>query len=92
MAPEHPVLTAARAAAQARGEAPASAMLRDFPDQQEMFSTPTVVIHRGTFHSQNDLLRTLLGADGMKTGFTCGAGYNVVASATRDGRRLIAVG
>jgi len=27
----------------------------------------------------------------MKTGFTCAAGYNLVASAVRDGRRLIAV-
>lgn len=67
------------------------ALLQDFPDRAEVFSTPTVVIHKGTFHSQNDLLRTFLGADGMKTGFTCGAGYNVVASATREGRRVIAV-
>ena len=69
----------------------ASAVLRDFPDRAEVFSTPTVLIHRQTFHTQNDLLRTLVGADGMKTGFTCGAGYNIVASATRDGRRIIAV-
>jgi len=69
----------------------AMATFHDFPDRAEMFSTMQFVIHRGTFHSQNDLLRTLDGADGMKTGFTCGAGYNVVATATRDGRRLIAV-
>ena len=31
------------------------------------------------------------GADGFKTGFTCGSGYNLVASATRDGRRVIGV-
>ncbi len=69
----------------------ATAILRDFPERAEMFSTMQFVIHRGTFHSQNDLLRTVEGADGMKTGFTCGAGYNVVATATRDGRRIIAV-
>jgi D-alanyl-D-alanine carboxypeptidase len=68
-----------------------AALLKDFPDRAEVFSTPTVRIHKGTFHSQNDLLRTLLGADGMKTGFTCASGYNVVASATRDGRRLVAI-
>ncbi|MGE0699420.1 MAG: D-alanyl-D-alanine carboxypeptidase family protein [Hyphomicrobiaceae bacterium] len=68
-----------------------TALLADFPDRAEVFSTPTVRIHKGTFHSQNDLLRTLEGGDGMKTGFTCASGYNVVASATRDGRRLIAV-
>ncbi len=31
------------------------------------------------------------GADGIKTGFICDSGFNVVASATRDGRRLVAV-
>ena len=31
------------------------------------------------------------GADGMKTGFICASGFNLVATATRDGRRLIAV-
>ncbi len=69
----------------------ARALLEHFPDRAELFSTREVRIHRQTFHSQNDLLRVLEGADGMKTGFTCGAGYNVVASATRDGVRLIAV-
>ena len=67
------------------------ALLKDFPDRAEVFATPQFVIHKGTFHSQNDLMRTFAGADGMKTGFTCGAGYNVVASATRNGRRLIVV-
>ncbi len=68
-----------------------AALLKDFPDRAEVFSTPMVRIHRQNFHSQNSLLRTFAGADGMKTGFTCGAGYNIVASATRDGQRLIAV-
>ncbi len=67
------------------------ALLRDFPDRMDVFSTPTVRIHKGTFHSQNDLLRTVAGGDGLKTGFTCASGYNVVASATRDGRRLVAI-
>ena len=34
---------------------------------------------------------SLPGADGMKTGFICNSGFNVVASATRDGRKLVAV-
>jgi D-alanyl-D-alanine carboxypeptidase len=68
-----------------------SALLRDFPERAEIFATPSVRIHKGTFHSANDLLRTLEGADGMKTGFTCASGYNVVASATRGGRRLVAI-
>src|SRR5208337_2774985 len=31
------------------------------------------------------------GADGMKTGFICASGFNLVAAATRNNRRLIAV-
>jgi D-alanyl-D-alanine carboxypeptidase len=39
----------------------------------------------------NKLIGRYPGADGFKTGFICASGYNLVASATRDGRRLIAV-
>ena len=41
--------------------------------------------------THNGLLVSLPGADGMKTGFICDSGFNVVASATRDGRKLVAV-
>jgi len=43
---------------------------------------------RGTV---NSILGSYEGADGFKTGFTCGSGYNLVASVQRDGRRLIGV-
>jgi D-alanyl-D-alanine carboxypeptidase len=42
-------------------------------------------------HSHNGLLTNYSGADGMKTGFICDSGFNVVASATREGRKLVAV-
>jgi D-alanyl-D-alanine carboxypeptidase len=67
------------------------ALLTEFPERAEVFATPTVRIHKGTFHSQNDLLRNYPGGDGMKTGFTCASGYNVVASATRNDKRLVAI-
>ena len=41
--------------------------------------------------THNSLLVSFPGADGMKTGFICEFGFNVVASATRDGRKLVAV-
>ena len=41
--------------------------------------------------THNRLLVSFPGADGMKTGFICDLGFNVVASATRNGRRLVAV-
>ena len=39
----------------------------------------------------NSLIGRYQGADGMKTGFICSSGFNLVASATRNGKRLIAV-
>src|SRR5262249_58131912 len=39
----------------------------------------------------NTLIGRYPGADGMKTGFICASGFNLVATATRDGKRLIAV-
>jgi D-alanyl-D-alanine carboxypeptidase len=39
----------------------------------------------------NTLLGRYPGANGMKTGFICASGFNLVASASRDGKRLIAV-
>lgn len=45
----------------------------------------------GPEQTRNDLLLTYRGATGIKTGFTDAAGYSLIASATRDGRELIAV-
>src|SRR3954451_15428832 len=42
-------------------------------------------------HTHNGLLTNYAGADGMKTGFICDSGFNVVASANREGHKLIAV-
>ncbi|MGH6678379.1 MAG: peptidase M15, partial [Bradyrhizobium sp.] len=42
-------------------------------------------------HNYNPLIGRYPGADGFKTGFICASGFNIVASATRNGRRLIAV-
>ncbi|WP_018527194.1 D-alanyl-D-alanine carboxypeptidase family protein [Alkalispirochaeta alkalica] len=42
-------------------------------------------------YNRNTLLRDYPGVDGMKTGYTSAAGYNVVATARRGDQRLIAV-
>ena len=67
------------------------ALLRDFPDYAPIFAELELEVGKLKVASHNDLLRTLEGADGMKTGFTCAAGYNIVASATRGRRKIIAV-
>ena len=46
---------------------------------------------RKTIATHNPVLVHFDGGDGFKTGYTCSAGYNIVASASRDGHRLIAI-
>ena len=69
----------------------ARALIRDFPEWLPLYAKSDVQIGSRSFHTHNKLLEHFDGADGMKTGFTCGAGYNIVASATRNGRKIVAV-
>ena len=69
----------------------ARAVLHDFPEQASLWALADMQIGRRRLRTHNALLRTYEGADGLKTGFICDSGYNVVASASRDGRRLVAV-
>jgi len=66
-------------------------VVRDYPEYGEMWGMVDVQVGRRRLRTHNGLLRTYEGADGLKTGFICDSGFNVVASATRDGRRLVAV-
>ncbi len=67
------------------------AILRDYPQYNDLFALAKMKIGKIHLRSHNDMLRTFEGADGMKTGFICASGYNIVASATREQRKLIAV-
>jgi D-alanyl-D-alanine carboxypeptidase len=69
----------------------ASALLRDYPEHYPLFNQRSVTIAKRSRGTVNSILGSYAGADGFKTGFTCGSGYNLVASAQRDGRRLIGV-
>jgi len=69
----------------------AIAVMRDFPEHAHYWATPAMRIGKRRLRSYNSLLRNFEGADGIKTGFICDSGYNIVASASRNGRRLIAV-
>lgn len=69
----------------------ASMILKEFPQYAPIFAMTEVKIGNRMVVTHNGLLKSYDGADGMKTGFICAAGYNVVASATRDGRQLVAV-
>jgi D-alanyl-D-alanine carboxypeptidase len=69
----------------------ARALLREFPDHADLFSIGALQLGNQYIPNHNGLLGRYPGADGMKTGFTCPAGFNVVASANHNGRRLIVV-
>lgn len=69
----------------------AVAVQRDFPEHAHYWKTPYLKIGKRRLRSHNSLLRTFEGTDGIKTGFICDSGFNIVASATRDGRRLVAI-
>jgi len=69
----------------------ARALLRDFPDQRDLYGIGALQLGDEIIANHNGLLGRYPGADGMKTGFTCPAGFNVVATATHGGRRLIVV-
>jgi len=69
----------------------AQALIVKFPQYRRYFKMQTVTVGKKTMKARNKLLKTLNGADGMKTGFICTSGFNIVVSATRGGRRLVAV-
>jgi D-alanyl-D-alanine carboxypeptidase len=69
----------------------ALALIHDYPDRYGMFSLRSATIAGRSQPTVNGLLSAYPGADGMKTGFTCGSGYNIVGSAQHGGQRLVAV-
>jgi len=69
----------------------ARALIREFPDYDSYWHISSIRYGNRVMHNYNSLIDRYPGADGMKTGFICASGYNVVASATRNGRRLIVV-
>jgi D-alanyl-D-alanine carboxypeptidase len=69
----------------------ARALIHEFPEDDKYLHVHAIRYGNRIIHNYNSLLDRYPGADGMKTGFICASGYNLVASATRDGRRLIAI-
>jgi D-alanyl-D-alanine carboxypeptidase len=69
----------------------ARAIIADFPEYAHYWMKPEMRMGKQRLATHNGLLQSFVGADGMKTGFTCDSGFNVVATASRDGRRVIAV-
>ncbi|MCP4382687.1 MAG: D-alanyl-D-alanine carboxypeptidase [Hyphomicrobiales bacterium] len=69
----------------------ARATWMDFPQYREYFRISAIRVGRKVLRSHNTLLERYRGTNGMKTGFICASGFNVVASVTKRGRTLIVV-
>jgi D-alanyl-D-alanine carboxypeptidase len=69
----------------------ARAIIRDLPEYEYFYHIPSIRYGRRVTNNFNQLIGRYPGADGFKTGFICASGYNLVGSATRNGKRLIAV-
>ncbi len=66
-------------------------IITNHPDYFKIYSQPEFTWNKIKQQNRNPLLKEYPGADGMKTGYTKEAGYGLVGTATRDGRRLIVV-
>lgn len=69
----------------------ARAVMRDYPQYYRYFGLHDWAYQGREYRNTNGLLRSQYGYDGMKTGYTNASGYNLAASAVRDGRRLITI-
>lgn len=67
------------------------AIRREFPQYAPWFSIEGLAVGKKAIPNYNLLIGRYPGADGMKTGFVCPSGFNMIGSATRNGRTLVAV-
>ena len=64
---------------------------RDFPQYLPMFGTEAVTLGKASLESNNGLLQHFQGTTGMKTGYVCASGLNIVATVERQGRSLLGI-
>jgi D-alanyl-D-alanine carboxypeptidase len=69
----------------------AEAIYQDHKNRYNYFSLSSFTWGKRKYMNHNELLKKVDGVDGIKTGFTNASGYNLMASAERGGRRVIAV-
>ena len=66
-------------------------LIRDFPEDSHYWHIPAIQYGKRVVRNYNPLIGRYPGTDWMKTGFICASGFNLVATATRDKKHLIAV-
>lgn len=69
----------------------ARALLRDHRRYNELYALGSIKVGNRVMRTHNRLIGRYPGANGMKTGYICAGAFNLVASANRNGRQLVAV-
>ncbi len=64
---------------------------QNFPQYMPIFGTDVVRLGKAEFESNNELLEKFAGTTGMKTGYVCASGLNMVATVQRGGKSMLAV-
>ncbi|MGD9912755.1 MAG: D-alanyl-D-alanine carboxypeptidase family protein [Rhizobiaceae bacterium] len=67
------------------------ALQRRFPNYYRYFSATEFNFHGKSIRGHNELLSTVRGVDGIKTGYIRASGFNIVTSVARGGKRLVVV-
>ncbi len=65
-------------------------IIKRYPHHYAFFSTQQFTFEGRKYANHNRLMNWYQGADGIKTGYIRASGFNLVASAVRDGRRIVA--
>ncbi len=69
----------------------AALIINQYPEHLHYFNQPFVTVGKRRLANHNSLIRLMPEALGMKTGFVCNSGYNLVGSAMKNGRQLVSV-
>jgi D-alanyl-D-alanine carboxypeptidase (penicillin-binding protein 5/6) len=67
------------------------ALMRDYPEYYHLFSVNSFLFKRSFYKNRNHVKAHLVGVEGMKTGYTSKAGWNIITTAKRKGTRLIGI-
>jgi D-alanyl-D-alanine carboxypeptidase len=68
-----------------------TALLEHHAHNYHHFSERSFTWGQRTYRNHNELLGRVFGVDGIKTGYTRASGFNLIASAERSNRRVIAI-
>ncbi len=69
----------------------AMTMRNEFPQYDKYYTLEAITADNKLMENHNSLIMRFDGATGMKTGYTCPSGFNLVATARRGSRNLLAV-